>query len=148
MRCLTAGGDVIASGKGGRDWCGFRSAHSPGSAVHDEIELPTGLWISGFTGTKQRWRSRKGAFLTGKEFRCAGYLKPISTLRRPFNVGGIFASREPVKAAYERSRCLRPSAAGVAAEAMVASPSRVARLRNLVALDEGTETEFGRLSDN
>ena len=48
-----------------------------------------------------------------------GYLKPISTLRRP--LGSVdFATREPVKAAYERSDVCVVPAAGVAAEAMVA----------------------------
>jgi chorismate synthase len=48
-----------------------------------------------------------------------GYLKPISTLRRPLP-SVDFKSREPVKAAYERSDVCVVPAAGVAAEAMVA----------------------------
>jgi len=48
-----------------------------------------------------------------------GYLKPISTLRRPLQ-SVDFASRQPVKAAYERSDVCVVPAAGVAAEAMVA----------------------------
>ena len=48
-----------------------------------------------------------------------GYLKPISTLRRPL-ASVDFATREPVKAAYERSDVCVVPAAGVAAEAMVA----------------------------
>ncbi len=48
-----------------------------------------------------------------------GYLKPISTLRRPLQ-SVDFATREPVKAAYERSDVCVVPAAGVAAEAMVA----------------------------
>ena len=48
-----------------------------------------------------------------------GMLKPISTLRRP--LGSVdFKSREPVKAAYERSDVCVVPAAGVAGEAMVA----------------------------
>ena len=48
-----------------------------------------------------------------------GYLKPISTLRRP--LGSVsFAGREDTKAAYERSDVCVVPAAGVAAEAMVA----------------------------
>ena len=46
-------------------------------------------------------------------------MKPISTLRRP--LGSVdFKTREPVKAAYERSDVCVVPAAGVAAEAMVA----------------------------
>jgi len=48
-----------------------------------------------------------------------GYLKPISTLRRPLQ-SVDFATREPVKAAYERSDVCVVPAAGVAGEAMVA----------------------------
>jgi chorismate synthase len=46
-------------------------------------------------------------------------LKPISTLRRPLQ-SVDFATREPVKAAYERSDVCVVPAAGVAGEAMVA----------------------------
>ena len=46
-------------------------------------------------------------------------MKPISTLRRPLE-SVDFATREPVKAAYERSDVCVAPAAGVAAEAMVA----------------------------
>ena len=42
-----------------------------------------------------------------------GYLKPISTLRRPLQ-SVDFATREPVKAAYERSDVCVVPAAGVA----------------------------------
>jgi chorismate synthase len=46
-------------------------------------------------------------------------MKPISTLRRP--LGSVsFATREPVKAAYERSDVCAVPAAGVIGEAMVA----------------------------
>ena len=55
----------------------------------------------------------------GQEIVVRGYLKPISTLRRP--LGSVdFSTREPVKAAYERSDVCVVPAAGVAAEAMVA----------------------------
>ena len=55
----------------------------------------------------------------GEDVVVRGYLKPISTLRRP--LGSVsFATREPVKASYERSDVCVVPAAGVAAEAMVA----------------------------
>jgi chorismate synthase len=53
------------------------------------------------------------------EIRVRGYLKPISTLRRPLQ-SVDFETREPVKAAYERSDVCVVPAAGVAGEAMVA----------------------------
>jgi chorismate synthase len=46
-------------------------------------------------------------------------LKPISTLRRPLQ-SVDFATRQPLKAAYERSDVCVVPAAGVAGEAMVA----------------------------
>ena len=48
-----------------------------------------------------------------------GYLKPISTLRRPL-LSADLVTKEPVKAAYERSDICVVPAAGVAGEAMVA----------------------------
>jgi chorismate synthase len=54
----------------------------------------------------------------GEDIVVRGYLKPISTLRRPLE-SVDFGSREPVKAAYERSDVCVVPAAGVAAEAMV-----------------------------
>ena len=48
-----------------------------------------------------------------------GYLKPISTLRRPLE-SVRFDTREATSASYERSDICVVPAAGVAAEAMVA----------------------------
>ena len=50
---------------------------------------------------------------------CAGYLKPISTLRRPLQ-SVDFASRGARQGGIERSDVCVVPAAGVAAEAMVA----------------------------
>jgi chorismate synthase len=64
-------------------------------------------------------RGIEGGVSNGEEIRVRGYLKPISTLRRP--LGSVdFSTREPVKAAYERSDVCVVPAAGVAAESMVA----------------------------
>ena len=61
----------------------------------------------------------EGGISNGEDVVVRGYLKPISTLRRP--LGSVsFGTREPVKAAYERSDVCVVPAAGVAAEAMVA----------------------------
>jgi len=48
-----------------------------------------------------------------------GYLKPISTLRRPLESVDL-VTKEPSKAAYERSDVCVVPAAGVVAEAMAA----------------------------
>ncbi len=97
------------------------AAYSLGSAVHDEIgyrERPAACF-TGFTRGSNHAGGLEGGVSNGEDIRVRGYLKPISTLRRP--LGSVdFATREPVKAAYERSDVCVVPAAGVAAEAMVA----------------------------
>jgi chorismate synthase len=99
---------------------GVTAAESLGSTVHDAI---------GYEGDKERFTkfSREhnnaggleGGISNGEDVVVRGYLKPISTLRRP--LGSVsFETREPVKAAYERSDVCVVPAAGVASEAMVA----------------------------
>ncbi len=98
-----------------------RAASSLGSSVHDEIgyeRSDTGSF-TGFTRRSNHAGGLEGGVSNGQEIRVRGYLKPISTLRRPL-ASVDFASREPVKAAYERSDVCVVPAAGVAAEAMVA----------------------------
>jgi chorismate synthase len=96
-----------------------RAASSLGSTVHDEIGYERGASFTGFTRASNHAGGLEGGVSNGEDIRVRGYLKPISTLRRP--LGSVdFASREPVKAAYERSDVCVVPAAGVAAEAMVA----------------------------
>jgi chorismate synthase len=98
---------------------GIQAAHSPGSAVHDEIGYQREAGFSGFTRTRNNAGGIEGGVSNGQEIRVRGYLKPISTLRRPLQ-SVDFTTREPVKAAYERSDVCVVPAAGVAGEAMVA----------------------------
>ena len=98
---------------------GIQAAHSPGSAVHDEIAYQRASGFAGFTRTRNNAGGIEGGVSNGQEIRVRGYLKPISTLRRPLQ-SVDFASRKPVKAAYERSDVCVVPAAGVAGEAMVA----------------------------
>jgi chorismate synthase len=98
---------------------GVTSAASPGSAVHDEIGYSTPANASGFTRTRNNAGGIEGGVSNGEEIRVRGYLKPISTLRRPLK-SVDFSTRQPVSAAYERSDVCVVPAAGVAAEAMVA----------------------------
>src|SRR5277367_1398117 len=97
----------------------IQAAHSPGSAVHDEIGYQSDSGFAGFTRTRNNAGGLEGGVSNGQEIRVRGYLKPISTLRRPLQ-SVDFTTREPVKAAYERSDVCVVPAAGVAAEAMVA----------------------------
>ncbi len=101
---------------------GIHAAHSPGSAVHDEIGYQKDqkeFGLTGFTRTRNNAGGIEGGISNGQEIRVRGYLKPISTLRRPLQ-SVDFTTREPVKAAYERSDVCVVPAAGVAGEAMVA----------------------------
>jgi chorismate synthase len=97
---------------------GVTAAYSPGSAVHDEIGY-SGAAFTQFSRTRNNAGGIEGGVSNGQEIRVRGYLKPISTLRRPLQ-SVDFATREPVKAAYERSDVCVVPAAGVAGEAMVA----------------------------
>jgi chorismate synthase len=98
---------------------GIQAALSPGSAVHDEIGYARESGFAGFTRTRNNAGGLEGGVSNGQDIRVRGYLKPISTLRRPLE-SVDFATREPVKAAYERSDVCVVPAAGVAGEAMVA----------------------------
>jgi len=98
---------------------GITAAASRGSAVHDEIGYDESTGFAGFTRSRNNAGGIEGGVSNGEDIRVRGYLKPISTLRRPLQ-SVDFATREPVKAAYERSDVCVVPAAGVAAEAMVA----------------------------
>jgi chorismate synthase len=101
---------------------GIHAATAMGSTVHDEIGYANSAKDSGaagFTRASNNAGGIEGGVSNGQEVVVRGYLKPISTLRRP--LGSVdFKSREPVKAAYERSDVCVVPAAGVAGEAMVA----------------------------
>jgi chorismate synthase len=98
---------------------GIAAAASPGSAVHDEIGYIASGGFTAFSRAKNNAGGIEGGVSNGQDIRVRGYLKPISTLRRPLQ-SVDFATREPVKAAYERSDVCVVPAAGVAGEAMVA----------------------------
>jgi chorismate synthase len=98
---------------------GVAAAFSPGSKVHDEIGYTGTSGFTAFSRSRNNAGGIEGGVSNGQEIRVRGYLKPISTLRRPLQ-SVDFATREPVKAAYERSDVCVVPAAGVAGEAMVA----------------------------
>ncbi len=101
---------------------GVTAAESLGSEVHDAIgysqELKDGRHTR-FTREHNNAGGVEGGISNGEEIVVRGYLKPISTLRRPLQ-SVRFDTREETKAAYERSDVCVVPAAGVAAEAMVA----------------------------
>ena len=98
---------------------GVSAAASAGSTVHDEIGYETPGRFAGFTRSRNHAGGIEGGVSNGEDIRVRGYLKPISTLRRPLQ-SVDFETREPVKAAYERSDVCVVPAAGIAAESMVA----------------------------
>jgi chorismate synthase len=98
---------------------GVTAAESMGSAVHDAIGYEAEAGFTKFSREQNNAGGIEGGISNGEDVVVRGYLKPISTLRRP--LGSVsFATREPVKAAYERSDVCVVPAAGVAAEGMVA----------------------------
>lgn len=102
---------------------GVTAAASLGSQVHDPIhyaaESKDAASFTRFSREQNNAGGIEGGISNGEDLVVRGYLKPISTLRRP--LGSIsFDKREEVKAAYERSDVCVVPAAGVAAEAMVA----------------------------
>src|SRR5579875_1552014 len=106
---------------------GVTAASSPGSAVHDAIgyaaegaqAAENGSGFTRFTRERNNAGGVEGGMSNGEDVVVRGYLKPISTLRKP--LGSVsFATREETKASYERSDVCVVPAAGVAGEAMVA----------------------------
>jgi chorismate synthase len=95
----------------------FSNAAGFGSEVQDEIGYDRDE--SRFTRNSNRAGGIEGGISNGEEIVIRGYVKPISTLRKPLQ-SVSFETREPVKAAYERSDVCVVPAAGVVGEAMVA----------------------------
>ena len=105
---------------------GVTAAQSPGSKVHDAItyadepgQPPDSQPFTRFTREHNNAGGLEGGISNGEDLVIRGYLKPISTLRRPL-ASVSFETRETTKASYERSDVCVVPAAGVAAEAMVA----------------------------
>jgi chorismate synthase len=92
-------------------------ALSFGSKVQDTIHYNRGEHR--FFRGNNRAGGIEGGMTNGEELRVRGFLKPISTLRRPLESVDL-ETREPAKAAYERSDVCVVPAAGVIGEAMVA----------------------------
>lgn len=92
-------------------------AASPGSKVQDTIHYDRGA--RRFTRGSNRAGGLEGGITNGQDVVVRGFLKPISTLRRPLESVDL-ETREPALAAYERSDVAVVPAAGVIGEAMVA----------------------------
>jgi chorismate synthase len=88
-----------------------------GSDVQDEISYDKAAHR--FRRFTNRAGGLEGGITNGEDIVIRGYLKPISTLRKPLHTTNM-VTKEPVQAAYERSDwCVVPAGAA-AGEAMVA----------------------------
>lgn len=94
-----------------------RAAEEFGSKVQDTIHYDRGAHQ--FTRGANQAGGLEGGITNGQDVVVRGYLKPISTLRRPLESVDL-DTREPALAAYERSDVCVVPAAGVIGEAMVA----------------------------
>ena len=92
-------------------------AEAFGSKVQDTIHYDGAS--RRFTRGANRAGGLEGGITNGEDVLVRGFLKPISTLRRPLESVDL-ATREPALAAYERSDVCVVPAAGVIGEAMVA----------------------------
>ncbi|MCC7235024.1 MAG: chorismate synthase [Bryobacterales bacterium] len=92
-------------------------ALSYGSKVQDTIHY--NKEERAFTRGANRAGGLEGGMTNGQDIFVRGFLKPISTLRRPLESVDLL-TREPSAAAYERSDVCVAPAAGVVGEAMVA----------------------------
>jgi len=96
---------------------GVSNSVSYGSEVQDEIRYDATR--KAFERTSNRAGGLEGGITNGQDIIVRGYLKPISTLRRALQTVDL-KTKEPMKAAYERSDICVVPAAGVVGEAMVA----------------------------
>ncbi|HSC78239.1 MAG TPA: chorismate synthase [Candidatus Acidoferrales bacterium] len=96
---------------------GVSNAAAFGSQVHDEIGYDSAQ--RRFTRASNHAGGLEGGMTNGEDVVVRGYLKPISTLRRPLQSVDL-VTKETVKAAYERSDVCVVPAAGIIGEAMVA----------------------------
>ena len=96
---------------------GILAARSYGSEVQDEISYDKGA--RRFRRSSNRAGGLEGGITNGEDVVMRGFLKPISTLRKPLGTADML-TKEPVQAAYERSDWCVVPAGGVAGEAMVA----------------------------
>jgi chorismate synthase len=96
---------------------GVAAASSYGSEVQDEISYDTKK--RRFVRPTNRAGGLEGGITNGEDVIARGYLKPISTLRKPLGTADL-NTKTAIQAAYERSDVCVVPAAGIAGEAMLA----------------------------
>jgi chorismate synthase len=96
---------------------GILAAGSYGSEVQDEISYDRAK--RRFQRSSNRAGGLEGGITNGEDVVIRGHLKPISTLRKALQTADM-VTKEPVRAAYERSDWCVVPAGGVVGEAMAA----------------------------
>jgi chorismate synthase len=96
---------------------GVTAAMSYGSEVGDEIQYDAARHR--FVRPTNRAGGLEGGITNGEDVVVRGYLKPISTLRRPLATADL-STKQAIQAAYERSDVCVVPAGGVVGEAMTA----------------------------
>ena len=95
----------------------------PGSQVHDEIyfdaEAESSSSSGGFFRKSNNAGGLEAGITNGEELRIRGFMKPISTLRKPLHSVDI-DTKEDSEAVFERSDITAVTAAGVIGESMLA----------------------------
>lgn len=89
------------------------------SAQEEEFRTPHSALRTQFVRRTNRAGGLEGGITNGEEVRVRGYMKPISTLRKPLQSVDI-DTKQPSEAAFERSDITAVPAAGVIGEAMLA----------------------------
>ncbi len=107
----------IQAVKGVEIGAAVQAAAQFGSGVQDTIHYNSEL--RQFTRGSNRAGGLEGGISNGQDVVVRGFLKPISTLRRPLESIDL-VTRQPALASYERSDVCVVPAAGVIGEAMVA----------------------------
>lgn len=118
VKAVEIGDGVLGAGVHGsqaQDEIGYAKAEKQSAEAGGGLRSK----FTAFTRAGNHAGGIEGGISNGCDIVVRGHLKPISTLRRPLGSVG-FASREPVKAAYERSDVCAVPAGGVVGEAMVA----------------------------
>jgi chorismate synthase len=96
---------------------GVEASSLAGSNVHDEISYD--VEAKEFTRATNRAGGLEGGVTNGEDLRVLGFLKPISTLRKPLRSIDLDTKKEE-SAAFERSDITVVPAAGVIGESMTA----------------------------
>jgi len=98
---------------------GFAAARVPGSEVHDPITWqPDGDGGGWFRRARNGAGGLEGGITNGEPVVCRAAMKPIATLRAALDTVDV-RTKEPAKAATERSDICAVAAASVVGEAMV-----------------------------